>query len=171
MTDPIERTPSTVGEELISDARLREIADGCEGVIHGPWRAAESWHPPMNRSLHDPKDIDALGNVFWGYSLSGSSEKGASILPTFGALHNFPDSIHKTAAHVARMDPATVKAMADELLVSRDIIARLSADKAVSKRIAIAVLEHCYGVSAVDDRMVEQTTAIVSAALQNASTT
>lgn len=64
----------------------------------GPWRAAEFWSAPFGPGPHKTNEA---GQVFWGYSISGSNEHGGSILPTLGAVHNFPDNIHANAALIA----------------------------------------------------------------------
>lgn len=63
----------------------------------GPWRISESWRPPMNGISHTRDRTNANGDVFWGYSISGSNEHGGSILPTLAAVHNFPDNIDDNA--------------------------------------------------------------------------
>jgi hypothetical protein len=70
------------------------------GFTPGPWRYAETRRPPINRSLYKAKDIDANGNVFWGYHITGS-ENGGMILPTLAAVHNFPDNIEANARLIA----------------------------------------------------------------------
>lgn len=64
----------------------------------GPWRYAEVWHPPFGKTEQTP-DID--GNIFWGYSISGSDENGTPILPTLAAVHNFGDAIEANARLIA----------------------------------------------------------------------
>lgn len=61
-----------------------------------PWRVEQSWRPPIGK--HIGSDTDNHGNVFWGYSIHGCNEHGAWVLPTLGAVHNFPDAIHANAA-------------------------------------------------------------------------
>jgi hypothetical protein len=64
----------------------------------GPWRISRKERPPIGRQASgEPWSKDANGNVFWGYSVSGSSEAGAAILPTLAAVHNFPDQIDANA--------------------------------------------------------------------------
>lgn len=65
-----------------------------------PWRVSETWSPPVG-SL-GPNDEVRDGKVFWGYSISGSDKHGAHILPTIGAIHNFPDQIHANAEFIVR---------------------------------------------------------------------
>lgn len=79
--------------------RLRELLEKATGL---PWRAAESWRPPIGTMpRNDSERRDANGQVFWGYSISGCDERGVPILPTLGAVHNFPDNIHANAALIA----------------------------------------------------------------------
>ena len=64
----------------------------------GPWRMAEMWRPPIGKGPHAGL-VD--GNVFWGYSISGSNEGGGDILPTLAAVHNFPGQVKANARLVA----------------------------------------------------------------------
>ncbi len=64
----------------------------------GPWRMSEIWRPGLGN--HNP-DADVNGNVFFGYSISGSTEGGGHILPTLAAVHNFPDNIEANARLIA----------------------------------------------------------------------
>lgn len=68
----------------------------------GPWHMARMERPPIGRQPNgEPWPTDANGNVFWGYSISGSSEKGGHILPTLAAVHNFPDQVEANARLIA----------------------------------------------------------------------
>lgn len=79
----------------------------------GPWRMSRMDRPPIGRQANGaPWPTDVNGNVFWGYSISGSSEGGAAILPTLAAVHNFPDQIHANA-HLISAAPDMYKALLD----------------------------------------------------------
>lgn len=86
---------------------VAEIEAGLEGVTLGPWYKSETWRPPIGDSHNEP--TNAYGDVFWGYSITGSSDDGAAILPTLAAVHNFPDSIHANAAHIERCNPKNMR--------------------------------------------------------------
>lgn len=66
--------------------------------VNGPWRYSAMMRPPIGK--YDG-DVDANGNVFWGYSISGCDENGAPILPTLAAVHNFPDRVEANARLIA----------------------------------------------------------------------
>lgn len=70
----------------------------------GPWRAGESWRPPIVNFEVKDEDKDANGNIFWGYSIFGSNEHGGEVLPTLAAVHNFPDNM-KANAHLIAAAP------------------------------------------------------------------
>lgn len=72
------------------------------GHTRGPWRCSESWHPRIGKlPLQEGERTDRMGNVFWGYSISGCDERGTPILPTLAAVHNFPGNIHANARLIA----------------------------------------------------------------------
>lgn len=79
----------------MTDDKIRALLDG---ATPGPWRSSETWRPPIGFGDHE---TNADGNVFWGYSVSGSSKHGGHILPTLAAVHNFPDNIHANARLIA----------------------------------------------------------------------
>lgn len=81
------------------------------GYTPGPWSAHEVHRPPIGGGRHD---TDANGNIFWGYSIWGSDDHGASILPTIAAVHNFPDQVEANARLIA-----LAPAMAEELVALR----------------------------------------------------
>jgi len=62
----------------------------------------ETWSPPVGNYSPGPNEEVRDGKIFWGYSISGSDERGAHILPTLGAIHNFPDQIHANAAFIVQ---------------------------------------------------------------------
>ncbi len=65
----------------------------------GPWRFSEVWRPPIGNLNYEPRN--ASGDVFWGYSISGSNEYGGAILPTLAAVHNFPEQMKANAYLIA----------------------------------------------------------------------
>ncbi len=65
----------------------------------GPWRLSETWRPPISDLGKAFKNSE--GNIFWGYSISGSDENGAHILPTLAAVHNFSDQMEANARLIA----------------------------------------------------------------------
>ena len=67
----------------------------------GPWRISEVWRPAIAGTKHTGDRVDEHGNVFWGYSVSGSNEHGGDILPTLAAVHNFPEQIEANARLIA----------------------------------------------------------------------
>ena len=75
------------------------IADR-EAGTPGPWRSSQTWRPPIG---HGPHNDMVNGNVFSGYSVSGSNESGGHIYPTLAAVHNFPENIHANARRIARV--------------------------------------------------------------------
>lgn len=86
----------------------------------GPWRISETWRPPIGFYKPDRDRLNADGNIFWGYSISGSNEHGGSILPTLAAVHNFPDNIEANAHLIAaapEMDAALEAALELEALI------------------------------------------------------
>ena len=85
-----------------------------EAGTPGPWHASETWRPPIGNGPHSNL---VNGNVFWGYSVSGSNEHGGLILPTLAAVHNFPDQVHANARRIAR-----VPALESEVLRLREAL-------------------------------------------------
>ena len=78
----------------------------------GPWRMSRIERPPIGRQANgEPWPTDANGNVFWGYSISGSAETGAAILPTLAVVHNFPSQIDANA-HLIAAAPDMAEALA-----------------------------------------------------------
>ena len=79
----------------------------------GPWRIGRMERPPIGRQPNgEPWPTDVNGNVFWGYSISGSNENGASILPTLAAVHNFPGHMEANARLIAAA-PELLQALRD----------------------------------------------------------
>ncbi|MDE2105109.1 MAG: hypothetical protein KGL39_48165 [Patescibacteria group bacterium] len=93
--------------ERMSDERLREILDGCEGVTPGPWKMQE---------------IDTEGDEVGEAFIVGARQQGL-----IGVALPFPREIaycdfSRVAAngrHFARLDPHTVRSMVSELLDRR----------------------------------------------------
>lgn len=85
----------------MTDAELEELEALLAGSVCLPWRYGEMWRPPIPGSQHTGDRVDGEGNVFWGYSLSGSNENGGAILPTLGAVHNFPNQCESNARLIA----------------------------------------------------------------------
>lgn len=71
------------------------------GWVKGPWRFAEVWRPPVGNFKIDDERKDANGNIFWGYSVTGSGDHGEHILPTLAAVHNFPNNMLANARLIA----------------------------------------------------------------------
>lgn len=92
-------TPSSDMPEKVSAERLREIVDGCEGVTPEPWRVYE----------------DKSGTVF---------VRDATNTKSIG-LNYYPDD----AAHIARLDPATVRSIGLELIEARALIDTLQRER------------------------------------------
>ena len=93
-----------------SEAALREIIAGTEGVTPGPYRRQET---PAN-TLPGVTYVEALrtksGDV-WTRLLEISWYRGHG-------------NAHRDAAHIARCDPATVSAMAEEILDLREALVK-----------------------------------------------
>ena len=84
---------------LSPEAVAQMVADR-EAGTPGPWREAQTWRPPIGNGPHNDM---VNGNIFWGYSISGSDENGGHIYPTLAAVHNFPDHVHANARRIARV--------------------------------------------------------------------
>ena len=109
---------------LSPEAVAQMVADR-EAGTPGPWRESQTWRPPIGNGPHSDM---VNGNIFWGYSISGSNEGGGHIYPTLAAVHNFPDHIHANARRIARLpdleaayltlaaENATLRAERDEAL-------------------------------------------------------
>lgn len=80
-------------------ALIAEVMARVDAATARPWRFSEMRRPPLTNT--DYGDRDSNGNIFWGYSISGSDENGAAILPTLGCVHNFPTDIEANAALIA----------------------------------------------------------------------
>jgi len=84
---------------LSPEAVAQLVADR-EAGTPGPWHEAQTWRPPIGNGPHNDM---VNGNIFWGYSISGSDENGGHIYPTLAAVHNFPDHVHANARRIARL--------------------------------------------------------------------
>jgi len=84
---------------LTPEAVAQMVADR-EAGTPGPWRESQTWRPPIGNGPHSDM---VNGNIFWGYSISGSNEGGGHIYPTLAAVHNFPDHIHANARRIASL--------------------------------------------------------------------
>ena len=93
----MDGTPMT--SPLSPEAVAQLVADR-EAGTPGPWRESQTWRPPIGNGPHSDM---VNGNIFWGYSISGSNEGGGHIYPTLAAVHNFPDHIHANARRIARL--------------------------------------------------------------------
>lgn len=80
------------------------------GWTKGPWRFAEVWRPPVGNFKIEDERKDANGNIFWGYSITGSGDHGEHILSTLGAVHNFPSNMLANARLIAAA-PALAEAL------------------------------------------------------------
>jgi hypothetical protein len=91
----------TVSEDVkLDDDKLREILAGCEGVTPGPWeRRADHSH------------YDSVTDIY---------AQGFLIAQTCGKSF---DGMEARAAHIARLDPATVASIITELLELRAYLA------------------------------------------------
>lgn len=66
----------------------------------GPWRAGEVWRPPLSGLDKSPRN--SAGEIFYGYAIFGrDGDDGPEILPTLGAVHNFPANVHANARLIA----------------------------------------------------------------------
>lgn len=90
-------TQEAKGNDVLTNERLEEILAGCEGVTPGPWVYGAKY-------LCRKTDTDA-----------SDYERLAQCLP--GEFDG--DGWNTNAAHIARLDPATVRAMVVELLALR----------------------------------------------------
>jgi hypothetical protein len=85
-------TPTTEDRLTEEGLRVETLADLSRATPR-PWRIEQTWRPPVGNYVPKLSETDGRGNVFWGYSIHGSDERGSPILPTLGAVHNFPDAI------------------------------------------------------------------------------
>ena len=81
----------------MTNTELEELEELLAKAVGLPWRHGETWRPAIHGEKHTGDRRDSEGNVFWGYSISGSNENGGAILPTLGAVHNFPDRCEANA--------------------------------------------------------------------------
>ena len=86
-------------DDVLTNERLEEILAGCEGVTHGPW-------------YHSRKHEDA--NI-----LGPNFEIGSADRAIAGQMYAL------TAAHVSRLDPVTVRAMA---MLALEALSRRASD-------------------------------------------
>lgn len=120
--------------DAVSDERLREIISGCEGVQGGPWQldafACYVWAPsekggdfPLMDELGEKGRVAELRG--WGY-YTGHGHGALGLDPDEGKRRQ-----KLTGEHVARLDPATVKALATELLNRRSVTSQASEGEAL----------------------------------------
>ncbi len=66
-----------------------------------PWRHSQIWRKPYTKCYKGKTNKD--GDIFAGYSISGSNEHGGDILPKLAIVEvfNFPDNIHANARLIA----------------------------------------------------------------------
>lgn len=101
----------------VDERLLLEIIEGCEGVTPGPWAI----EPHVSYMDADYAQINGKG---WGWfarvcvRVDGAPSKGGEA----------------NAAHIARLDPQTVHALATELLAARKEIAGLREGLAKAER-------------------------------------
>ncbi len=81
----------------LSDEALKALIDGCEGVTPGPWEGSGTL-----------VGIYIEGRREW--TLVAKTEKG----------REFPLEYRRNTSHIARCDPATIRALASEVLESRE---------------------------------------------------
>jgi len=91
----------------LTDQKLKEMIAGTEGVTPGLW-------------IVSPAVFNRDGDVGYG-SITTAEEDG----PWFLAKIEDQPNCEKDAAHIARCDPAAIRAMAEEILASRAEIKRL----------------------------------------------
>lgn len=92
----------------ISTEQLKEILDGCEGVTPGPW--TRCLHVLPVRDAHIRAEIHGCNicDVIEGTeSMRGRVTRA---------------DMEANSAHIARLDPDTVAAMATELLAAREVL-------------------------------------------------
>lgn len=108
-----------VSEALVSEERLREIIAGCDGVTLGPWERTEvpPGHTPGVTYVSAPQVAKML-SISWNRHPAGNA--------------------HRDAAHIARLDPATVRAICTELLSRRSAPA-LSQDEGAGVGVIAAI--------------------------------
>lgn len=87
----------------LSEERVREIKEGCEGVTPGPWKYERGYKTDW---VGVPKpDGRSLEDVFFGVS-----------------IEDLRDDVEKNTAlrmaHIARLDPQTVSALCDLALTT-----------------------------------------------------
>jgi len=90
----------TQNRATLSPEAVAQLVADREAGTPGPWREAQTWRPPIGNGPHNDM---VNGNIFWGYSISGSDENGGHIYPTLAAVHNFPDHVHANARRIARL--------------------------------------------------------------------
>ncbi len=120
-------------ETDLPEDKLREIIAGCEGVTPGPWEADgvrneggsgrfESYHVlavSLERYGKQPSLVDTLNSDCIELLEDGDSESHSV----------WDEQGRKDTLHIARLDPATVSAMASELLRSRAALASIRAER------------------------------------------
>ncbi len=110
----------------LTDERLREIGAGCEGVTPGPWRAE-------------------IGEEAARGILAPQKPDGSSMV--IADVYSWPEVVADNAAHIARLDPDTVKALVSELLQLRkeNEVMRNERDEALA--VAVKPLEWVRGTA------------------------
>lgn len=128
------------GAEVVSDDKLREILAGCQGVTPGPWEA------DVTRNDGDYGSGDEVHSGFESYQvLAEVRGQSAAVVDTINASHlitevaeEYDEDGHsawdeqgrKNAAHIARLDPATVSNIIADYLRLREFERRAVPDGA-----------------------------------------
>lgn len=107
-------TNNLKAERTLTAEELQAIIDGCEGVTPGPWRIGRLGDQEMSHVV----DFGEPPKAPFMILRNGSPAKphmGYTGLPDAGVVHSDDGSSPANAAHIARLDPDTIKAMALEL--------------------------------------------------------
>ena len=97
----------------LTDEQIAAIRDGCEGVTPGPWRRyAQSPHISRDNTRPDPHP--GVGSVL----IAECGNYRDRQLVSYSMSRWLAD-----AAHIARCDPDTIRALATEVLESREALA------------------------------------------------
>jgi len=114
--------------DTLSERLIREIIEGCEGVTPGPWESDGIKNDGfMSYEVTDPNNRSVADALNAGV-IEVQEEEG----------RGWDEQGRKNMAHIARLDPATVRSMATELLANRTA---LDAANATIERLREALTE------------------------------